>query len=181
MLLACASCSFSRGAPPGLSVPGDGPPHGDSHVVHDGPADAQILPDAPPDAPPVWATVETLTVSCRGAGVQSQTTLASGVAYRLRAYGECYVNTQNNSRADADYIGYNLQNPIDVYQGTDEGIVVDNPGMTSTTTPGWGTYSTSHDYTISWTGGGGPISVAFQDVSYSDNDGTLSLDILAYQ
>lgn len=162
----------------------DAPPTIDGSIDIDAPAiDAAPPIDAAPDAMLMWVDVETITVPCNGGERASQTSLANGVMYRLRASGECIANTQNNSRADAEYIGYNLAatSPIDVYMNVDTGIAVNDTTPGPTKQPRWGTFANGHTYEVMWTGLGSPITVKYHEEDVGNNSGNLSLTIQAFQ
>ncbi len=181
ILVACWGCSFhpNVGASdaPGAAT-SDAPP-ATHDAQHSTTADASI--DAPPDAPLTWVTVETLTIPCTNQGVPSTTVLASGVSYQLRASGECITNTTSGSKSDAEYIGYNITQPVDVYSGVDYGIAINDLTEGSTKQPHWGDYTSTHTYVVSWVGAGATITAEYHDADNSNNSGSLSLEILAYQ
>ena len=190
-VVTCAACSFhpgSAGAPPGAG----GAPQVDARAAGrdaalDAPPDAYVAPpvdappDAAPDAPLAWTVIETLTVSCRGGVVTSTTVLLPTVMYELHAKGECTMDDQSGSKGDAEYIGYNIQSPVDTIAGVDEGIAVNATTVGATKQPHWGSYTSTHDYTVPWTGSGAAITLQYFDANYSNNDGSIPVEILAYQ
>lgn len=145
----------------------------------DAPIDAMV--DAPLDAPPVWTTVDTLTVSCLGMSVNSTFVLQTGVMYKLLASGECTTNTQNNSHGDAEYFGYNIGTTYDTYAGVDSGIAVNDPTPGMAKEPRWGSFSAQHTYEVMWPGTGATIAVKFHSSDYSNNAGSLMFRIQALQ
>ncbi len=144
-------------------------------------------PDAPPDAapdapPPTWVTLETLTVSCRGTVKTSTTVLQTTGTYRLRASGTCIANTQNNSAADAEYLGWNVGPNYDSYNNVDAGLAInDTNTQAATKNPRWGTYTMTHVYVQPWTGTGATITVTYHGDNLSNNDGSLTLAIESLQ
>jgi hypothetical protein len=185
--IALSGCGFQANPAPGGGATSDGqtdtpPPIPDAPAIDamiDAPIDAAI--DAPPDAPPVWTTVDTLMVSCLGMTVSSTFVLQTGVMYKLLASGECYTNTENNSRGDAEYFGYNVGPTYNTYAGIDSGIAVNDPTPGSSKQPQWGQFSTQHAYEVMWTGSGGTIALKFHSSDYSNNAGSLMVRIQALQ
>jgi hypothetical protein len=183
---AASGCSFS------LSFESD-----DSGLpaLHDGAVDAPIdaridaavidaAPpiDAGPDAMQTWVQIETITIPCNGTNVMSTNLLASGVTYRLRASGTCIANDNNNSGADAEYVGYNFLNgPFDTSSNVDCGIAVNDTTPGQDKLPDWGAYTSSHNYQTMWMGLGARITVMFHDPDFDNNEGSLTLAIDAFQ
>ena len=68
-----------------------------------------------------------------------------------------------------------------MYSNIDAGLAIDDttPGMTKL--PAWGTYTTSHSYQVEWTGTGAAITAMFHEPNFSNNNGGLTLEILALQ
>ncbi len=147
------------------------------------PIDAAVdaATDAPLDAPPVWTVVDTLQVPCTLGSVTSTFVLQMGVAYKLHATGECVTNTANNSRGDAEYLGYNIGPTLDSVSNVDSGIAVNDPTPGSTKDPRWGAFTTTHAYEVMWTGTGATIVAKFHSADYSNNAGSLALQILSLQ
>jgi hypothetical protein len=182
------ACGFSapQGKPGNGGVTADAPAI-DSPVapMPDAAIDAAIdaAPDAPPDAPPVWTTIDTLTVSCRGMTLTSNVVLQQGTTYKLRASGECIANDQNGSKADAEYVGYNInQNvPLDSVSNVDNGIAVNDTTTGTTKDPRWGMFASNHQYEVMWPGTGAAITVKYHSADYSNNSGSLTLQIQSLQ
>lgn len=181
--IAIAGCGFQ--AKSGGSS--DGPPDSPSTVVDAAGIDAMIdgaldaPTDAPPDAPPVWTTVDTITVPCIGTTVMSTFVLQNAVMYKLLASGECIANTTNGSKADAEYVGYNINQTLDVVSGVDAGIAVNDTTPGSTKNPRWGNLSPQHMYEVMWPGVGAVITIRLHASDYSNNSGSLTLQIQALQ
>lgn len=156
----------------------------DGEPVADGPrVDATpTLPiDAPPDGPLAWTEIESFAVPCTGATITSTSTLAVNTTYRLRASGSCVTNTFTTSRADAEFVGYNITTPLDSVGGNDIGLAINDTTLGMTKAPDWGAYQSSHDYTATWMGLGARITAMFQEPDYLDNAGQLTLAIDAFQ
>jgi len=118
--------------------------------------------------------VETLTISPTGASFVSQPLLA-GQAYELIASGTFTYNPAHNW-ADAEYY---LKNGV-IVKGDVEGStpnVLDLSINGPLVNTDWGSYQSSHIYTMSWTGTGDPLSFAIYDSNYLDNVGSLKLEI----
>jgi hypothetical protein len=142
------------------------------------------LPDAAtPDASvPGWMVIETISVPCSGQVVASQTMLATGVTYRVRASGQCKVGSFLGADilADAEYQGTLL--PRDKDNNIDTGIAINDTTLGSNKFPHWGNYTSTHRYEISGPGQGAPITLRYHDNAtnaYGDNTGALTIEILA--
>ncbi|HUS31828.1 MAG TPA: hypothetical protein VMZ53_25180 [Kofleriaceae bacterium] len=148
-------------------------------------AEAMVIVDAPPDPPPStksWVVIETLTVPVNGQSVTSQTALANGVTYHLRASGTWVIQSTPGTQADAEFWDFtNTAGPQEGVTGVDCGLAVDDTTVDTNKTPKWGAYSASHTYEIDWVGDGTTIVALMHDGNYSNNTGSLSLAILAYQ
>lgn len=169
-----SACSFAPRATASIDASGTTDATRDGHLV-----DARL--DAPPDAPPTWKTIDTLTVACVNVAVSSTVVLQTTVMYRLHATGECIVNTSNSSRSDAEYFGYNVGPTYDTFSGVDNGIAIDDLTVGATKLPAWGAYAADHTYDVPWTGTGAKISASYHDSNDSNNSGSLTLEILAYE
>ncbi|HSJ99773.1 MAG TPA: hypothetical protein VK932_00975 [Kofleriaceae bacterium] len=134
---------------------------------------------APPDGGGEWTVVETLMVPVRGETVTSKRVLQQGVGYRLRASGTAYVALQ--TLGDAEYYNFNNGSPVDGAVNIDVGLAVNDSTIDATRTPRWGAYTDTHVYEVDWTGDGAPIVAQFHDGNTANNDGMLTLEILALQ
>jgi len=188
LLVGLAACGFSVSDSPG-SGPVDAT--GTRDAAESGPRDTPPPPDvpvapidAPPDAAPVWTTIETVMVPCRGQVQTTATALMAGETYRLRASGTCIANTASNSAADAEYLGWNV-NPggfaEDASDGDDVGIAVNKIGNGSAKLPRWGAFTLTHIYEAMFVGLGATVTVAFQGGDLSNNSGMLSVAIQRLQ
>ena len=184
-LVVFCGCGFRAnpsidGAPPtGDGHPSD-TPGGDGPAIDAAAIDAPTI-DAAPDAAPSLTLVETMTISCRGASMTSATTLQDGQSYHLRTSGECVANTVNNSKADAEYLGYNVGPTYDVINNVDDGIAVNDATSGPTKQPRWGTYTTTHIYEVPWTGAAAKISVNYHGDNLTNNSGSLTFQIFVLQ
>jgi hypothetical protein len=179
LVLFCG-CGFHAGASVD-AAPSTGDGHPSDGLVGDGPVvDAPAI-DAPADAPPTLTIIETLTISCLGATVTSATTLQAGEIYHLRASGECIANTANNSKADAEYLGYNVGPTYDSFGGVDDGIAVNDNTSGATKQPRWGAFTSTHLYEVPWTGAAATIAVNYHGDNLTNNAGSLTFQILAFQ
>jgi hypothetical protein len=179
LALVLGACGFDIPAPgsPASDAAGDAAQPGDG-----APGDAADAPrDAPHDTPPAWTDVETRAIPCSGADVTSTTVLSAGVTYRLRGSGTCTVNNSNNSQGDPEWHYFNLGTPRDTEAGVDNGIAIDDATPGARKLPAWGAYSPSHSYTVDWLGTGTPITARYHDSNYSNNGGSLTLTIQAFQ
>ncbi len=139
-------------------------------------------PDAAPPTP-TYQIIETLTVAVNGSSTVSTTVLNSGETYRLRVSGTFIISTGNQWEADAEYFDFgNLPSSLqDTVTGVDNGVAVDDTTVNSTRTPQWGAYQADHVYEIDFVGKGATISTNLHDGNYSNNTGSLTLDILRLQ
>lgn len=180
MILIVSGCGFSVTPGPGVGDI-DAPPGPtiDAPVTIDAAPDAAI--DAPPPPPPVWVVISTLMVPCNGVPVTSPIVLTTGVVYRLRASGECTTNSLNGSRGDAEFLGYNVGPTYDALDNIDNGIAINDTTPGPNKLPSWGTYTTTHAYQVDWTGTGSATTAMFHDTNPSNNTGSLTLTISAFQ
>lgn len=177
-LVPAVGCGFEVPAAGGDLAPTDAPPR-DARAPDAG---RDAAPDAavvPPDAPPSWTVIETLSVPCTGQVVFSTQLLRAGVTYRLRASGECIANPDSGSRADAEYLGYNLAStPINDAEGVDNGLAIDDVTPGPSRLPDWGPFSATHTYEVPWIGTGLSLSAMFHEQNVFNNSGALALEIL---
>jgi hypothetical protein len=160
---------------PGSDTPGSDGPGIDAPMI-----DAPMI-DAPPDAALTLTLLETLSISCRGATLTSATTLQAGQLYHLRTSGECVANTANNSKADAEYLGYNVGPTYDVFNNVDAGIAVNDNTSGATKQPRWGAFTNTHLYEVPWTGVGAKITVNYHGDNLTNNSGSLTFQIFTFE
>lgn len=170
-----SACSFRVDAPASASDAG-----GTGDVGDVGDAGDAITNDAePPDAssPPTWVVIDTLVVPVNGLTVLSTVSLQSGVGYRLRASGTFVIQSPLGTQGDAEW--WDFTNLMDGVVGVDVGIAVNDTLVDATRTPDWGPYAPTHVYEIAWTGDGQQIVAQLHDGNFSNNTGSLTLEILA--
>jgi hypothetical protein len=126
--------------------------------------------------------VETLTVPSKPASgevyvpVESSTSLLSGQKYELEVSGT-YTYNPNNDWADAEYFQH-LGAPIKgdtLYPLTPN--ILDLSINSCSTNTDWGSYQSSHVYTMQYMGTGSKISFCIYDSYYPDNNGALTVEI----
>jgi hypothetical protein len=119
--------------------------------------------------------IDTVTVSSDGTQVCSVETLVSGQEYRLEASGTYTYNTAGDW-ADAEWY---LKNSV-IVKGDSEGsqpYVLDISINGFSINIDWGEYNSAHIYSQPFTGTGSPICFSIYDSAYSDNSGSLTVDI----
>ncbi len=119
--------------------------------------------------------VETLSVTSEIQTVVTSLPLVSGQQYKIKASGT-YIFDDFDHWADAEWFSR-------------DGITVEKewPGLPAnvldltingcTTDTDWGAYQTSHEYTLDWMGTGASVSFCIFDVKYTDNHGSLTVEI----
>ncbi len=119
--------------------------------------------------------VQSFTVSPTGATFDS-VTLEKDQLYEIIVSGT-YTYDPQKDWADAEYF---LQNGV-IKKGDSEYPSTPNVldlsiGSCSTNTD-WGMFQNTHVYTTQWTGTGAPLSFCIFDLDYSDNVGSLTVEI----
>ncbi|MFT3695842.1 MAG: hypothetical protein QM831_22085 [Kofleriaceae bacterium] len=144
-----------------------------------GPVDTQTDGEPLPDAA---VLLETITVPTTGATVTSSTNLEPGSHYALVASGTfTAVPPAVDPLADAEY--YDLDDPvdgpidIDASNMIDFGLAINETTVSALKSVRWGAYRADHVYTTDFVGAGAPITAKVFDCCYSDNTGTLTLQI----
>ncbi len=137
---------------------------------------------------PPGNVIETIEVPCSGATVLSTTSLDIGVTYQLRAKGVCTIGFVRPYKDDVDAeYAFEPSDPTNLSLTRDRcpgqsniqlGIGIDDSKVDGAKTPSWGAYSPAHEYTIDFAGKGAPISLNFHDCVYSDNKGSMTVEIL---
>ena len=190
LLLTLAACSFGPEDVGGeMQAPIDG--RDDASLLDGAIARADGAPgeDAEPtaiDAPaqtidgvPPGTVLAMLTIPVDGTIVTTSRTFAAGEPLRLRASGTFVIQSGAGTLADAEYWNWNIAAPEDLASPVDMGIAVDDLTPDYTKTPHFGAYSDSHVYEAPWTGTGGTLSARLFDGNYSNNTGSLTLEVLA--
>jgi hypothetical protein len=132
-----------------------------------------------------FAPVETLNVPTDGSTVTSTLSLENGTAYKLRASGTFHVGVRGDSTGDAEYADFsNVPGSVvdscgDSSSVVDLGLGVNDAVNDSSKSPRWGPFANDHVYTVDFTGLGAPVGFTFHDCDYSDNTGTLTVEVLA--
>lgn len=135
------------------------------------------------EAEPEWVVVETLTVPVDGSTVTSTTVLGSAGTYRLRASGTFTISTTSNILADAEYFDFSAPPGSVTDSGTtvDHGLAIDDSSVDLNRSPKWGSYDPSHVYVVDHPGKDLPVVAQFHDEVVSNNEGSLTLEILSLE
>ncbi len=149
------------------------------------PGSPDASPPGSPDAsPPLsYQVIDTLIVPVDSSAVVSTVVLDSGETYRLRVSGTFIISTNSNLVGDAEYFDFsNIPSSLrDTVTGVDNGVAVDDSSVDSNRSPRWGSFSSDHVYEVDFLGKGQTISVNLHDGNFSNNTGTLTLEILRLQ
>lgn len=133
-----------------------------------------------------WQLAETLTVSATtSTPTVSTMNLESGVTYKIVASGTYYFRTYGSTSgylADAEWALRNDAYGIGWVKGDATPYAEPYNGLDICADPGtnidWGDLDeTTHTYTIYYTGTGSPLSLFIKDNAYSDNSGSLTVEI----
>lgn len=98
--------------------------------------------------------------------------LKSGQRYRLVANGFWSTNTQFGNDAVASFPFNDPTKPVLEFEGVRLGLSLDGGSPNE-----WGAYNTGHTYEQIVTGQGRSLQLRYADKVYSDNSGTLTVDI----
>jgi hypothetical protein len=107
--------------------------------------------------PAGYQLVETVTLPVNGSSTATATTLQSGLDYKIRASGTFTIGGAPTGTGDAEY-GFNSDYSTVVNacpDGTDVGVGINDTINDSSKSPAWGAFSSTHEYTIDFTGIGG--------------------------
>jgi len=125
--------------------------------------------------PPTYELLETVSIPPDGSPVKSTTVLTEGVTYWLLAYGvDPGAGDAEYDVAGQDRCGPELE-PTDVGIAVSTGIPVSPSFFFSDKHVFWGPFDPGHAYTVALTGRGARLSVGYNDCSYDDNLGGLTL------
>lgn len=133
--------------------------------------------------PPGYVLQETVIVPVTGSVVSSVTALAPGARYKIRTSGTFTVGGPGDGQGDAEYANFtsppaSLQDVCGAGTlGEDLGIGVNDTAIDTSKLPHWGAYSSSHEYTVDAPGTGAPIALNYHDCNYTDNSGSLTVEI----
>lgn len=116
-------------------------------------------------------TIGSVSVPATGTTV-STPILVAGQRYRLRASGFWSSNATHGQDAFADFAFATPATPVTTFQGVRLGLEVDggSPDL-------WGSYSTGHVYEREIVGQGRAVTLRCSDVVFTDNSGTVLVDI----
>jgi hypothetical protein len=124
--------------------------------------------------------LETILVAANGSPVHSQTVLKNNTSYQLRASGTVTVDCCG-AVGDAEWVLF-PSGAINPTCGTTPdvhfGIGVNDTSRGATKSPNWGPYNSSHTYVITFNGTGSTITFDYHDCVYSDNTGSLKVEII---
>jgi len=132
---------------------------------------------------PGYTLQETINVPVNGNLVSSTTVLDSGVTYKIQASGTFNVGGLGDGLGDAEYA--NFSNPPSSLQdncggtpdGVDLGIGINDTVNDNAKFPFWGGFESSHVYTIDFVGQGSSINLNYHDCAYTDNSGSLTVEV----
>jgi hypothetical protein len=116
-------------------------------------------------------SIGSVTVPATGTAVNTPV-LNAGQNYRLRATGFWTSNATHGQDAFADFELANPTKVVTTFQGTRLGLAVNGGNV-----DGWGSYNTNHVYERTQAGQGTAISLAMSDVVFTDNSGSVTVDI----
>jgi hypothetical protein len=120
--------------------------------------------------------LDTLMIPVDGTPVFSQSPLAVGKSYLLRASGVFTTNPGSMWEADAEY--YDFANPTDNVNVADVGVAIDDPVSDFNRTQKWGPYNPAHLYELIYVGTGNPLRLQYHDGTWTNNQpGTLKVEI----
>lgn len=129
--------------------------------------------------------LETLDIPTNGNQITSSISLDPAYAYRIKVIGTMIIGSEPPSGigtiADAEYAvnaegeSFDQCRPID--GNTDLGIAINDNTIDTVKPPKWGPYNQYHLYEISLFGYNTPISLSYHDCAYSDNSGSLRIEI----
>ncbi len=116
--------------------------------------------------------VASVSVPATG-GTATTPNLKSGQRYRLVANGFWATNAEFGNDAVASFPFNDPTKPVLEFEGVRLGLTVDggSPNL-------WGAYTTGHTYEQIVTGQGRSLQLRYADKVYSDNSGTLTVDVI---
>src|SRR5262245_42920270 len=112
-----------------------------------------------------------VTVPANGTAVLTPV-LKKGQNFRLRATGFWSSNATHGQDAFADFELADPSKVVTTFQGTRLGLAVNGGNI-----DGWGSYNTNHTYERIVPGQGTSVSLAMSDVVFTDNSGSVTVDI----
>lgn len=129
--------------------------------------------------PPGNVLLETVSVPANGTTVVSQSVLANGITYYLKASGTVTVDCCAG-QGDAEWFqfpGGSVASSCGTTPDVDAGIGVDDPVEDPSKSPNWGAFNAAHVYVVSFVGKGATIALDYHDCFYHDNAGSLTVEI----
>lgn len=165
--------NISRNALPAHLAHGDGLPDG----VVPGQPHSKFTADCLINEIPQKELVETLTVPSTAEIAVGTTSLVDGQLYEFKAIGTYIFDNPNNHWADAEW----LFTGTDIIKGDNwpphPANVLDLTINGCANNTDWGDYQDTHIYTLPWTGDGTQVTFTICDTEYSDNSGSLTVEI----
>jgi hypothetical protein len=116
-------------------------------------------------------SIGSVTVPANGTAVNTPV-LKAGQNFRLRATGFWTSNATHGQDAFADFELANPAKVVTTFQGTRLGLAVNGGNI-----DGWGSYNTNHVYERIIAGQGTSVALAMSDVVFTDNSGSVTVDI----
>ncbi len=116
-------------------------------------------------------SVGSVNVPADGTAVNTPV-LDAGQRYRLRATGFWTSNATHGQDAFADFELANPNVSVTTFQGTRLGLSVDGGNVDQ-----WGSYNTNHVYQREVVGQGTALSLRCSDVVFTDNSGSVTVDV----
>lgn len=116
-------------------------------------------------------SIGSVNVPANGTAVNTPV-LNAGQNYRLRATGFWTSNATHGQDAFADFELANPAKVVTTFQGTRLGLSVNGGNI-----DGWGSYNTNHVYERIQAGQGTSVALAMSDVVFTDNSGSVTVDI----
>jgi len=120
---------------------------------------------------PPGKSIGSVTVPANGTAVNTPV-LTAGQNFRLRATGFWTSNATHGEDAFADFELANPTAVVTTFQGVRLGLTVNGGGV-----DGWGSYNTNHVYERTVAGQGTSVALAMGDVVFTDNSGSVTVDV----
>lgn len=132
---------------------------------------------------PFYKFIEHVDVSSlNGAGVDTTAVLEDGKQYQLRASGTFDYSSDIYDEADAEWFeksGGWIKGETGVY--ADKTNVIDVSVNGDPANDDWGDYNPAHEYTMNYIGAGSVLHLYIFDTNYTDNSGSIHVDIYEVQ
>ncbi len=129
--------------------------------------------------PPGYKFIDQVDVqSENGIGVTTTAILENGKQYELRASGTFDYSSDIYDEADAEWFekaGGWIKGETGVY--ADKTNVIDVSVNGDPVNDDWGDYNPTHEYTMDYTGTGSTLHLFIYDTNYTDNSGSIHVDI----